>query len=443
MKRPEKFIACLCFALIFMMFPSSAATGSVGGAEGWITISCNVDGASVFFDSLYQGQTRAGFLTVPVYTTGTPFGEFSVLRSGYTTYTGQLVMPAPGETRTFYATLGPVPTPTSSEVGSITADSFPSGAQVYFNGEYRGTSPLAISDVYPGTYTISMELTGYRSWTTSTTVFPGSRSSVSADLQPATTTGSLSISSNPPGSSVYLDGLYKGITPVTLTGIAAGTHAVQLDHAGFYDWRSPVTVPSGGKNTLMGTLNPLQASTAGGIAVSSTPGGASVSVDGKPAGLTPGSGPLQLTNIPVGDHTVTIALGGYEPYSVTSSVIANTVSRVSVSLTRSPSAMAKGALFVSSTPAGADVYLDDTLVWVTPLTLPDIPYGGHTITIRLDGFSEYSAPVQVNSRATTTVSAALSPVTPVPTRTPQSPLSLPVVIGALCMVGIIARRQRD
>jgi hypothetical protein len=105
--------------------------------------------------------------------------------------------------------------------------------------------------------------------------------------------------------------VYKGKTPTTLTNLASGTHILQLDHTGYYDWKSTVTVPSGGTNTISGTLNPLAVSTTGWIYVSSSPGGASVTIDGVDMGQTPASGELKLSSIAVGDHTVVLSLGGY------------------------------------------------------------------------------------------------------------------------------------
>jgi hypothetical protein len=44
----------------------------------------------------------------------------------------------------------------------------------------------------------------------------------------STTMGSLSITSNPPGATVTLDGTERGVTPLKLSEIAAGTHRLQL-----------------------------------------------------------------------------------------------------------------------------------------------------------------------------------------------------------------------
>jgi len=44
-----------------------------GSGKGWITVMCNVDGASVYLDGNNKGQISGGGLSLQVYTTGTPY----------------------------------------------------------------------------------------------------------------------------------------------------------------------------------------------------------------------------------------------------------------------------------------------------------------------------------------------------------------------------------
>lgn len=88
----------------------------IGGNEGWYTVHCNVDGATVMFDNQVVGVITGGVLTVPVYTTGTPYKTFTVTNPGYTTYTGTIdSVPDKGQTVDLYATLNPAPTPSPSK----------------------------------------------------------------------------------------------------------------------------------------------------------------------------------------------------------------------------------------------------------------------------------------------------------------------------------------
>ena len=427
------------FALLLTL-PYAAA---VGGDQGWIEVRCNVDSATVMFDGEYQGVTSGGSLTVPVYSTGTPYSTVTVEKAGYTTYTGSITMPSAGETITIYATLNPVPvppTPTPVQYGSIYVESSPSGAEIYFNGDYRGLSPVTISSVWPGSYTITAEMSGYQTYSTTTTVVSGQQSNVYCTLSPVNTAGSLYLLSDPSGSNIYLDSVYKGITPMTISNVAAGTHILEIDHSGYYDWRSTVEVPSGGTRTVSATLNPMPASTTGWIYVSSSPGGASVTLDGSAVGQTPYSGSLKLNNVAAGVHTVALSLTNYAPYSTQVTVTSNTVSEVSAVLQHSNPPTETGSISVSSEPPGAQVFLDNAFVGITPVTLNSVTVGTHTISIRMDGYQDYSATTPVNAGATSTVSAALMTDTTTPT-TQYSPSPLFAVIAALGILGVLAGRR--
>ncbi len=223
---------------------------------------------------------------------------------------------------------------------------------------------------------------------------------------------SLYILSNPSNAKVVLDGMYRGTTPITLNKLASGTHILELDSPGYYDWKSTVDVPAGGTKTVSGTLNQMPVSNVGWVYVSSSPGGASVTLDGTNYGQTPASGSLKLNSIGVGDHTVTLTRSGYSVYTTRVSVNANTVSEVSALLQPSGSSPGNGALSVSSTPAGANIFVDNNFLGITPLTLKDIPAGSHVVMIRLAGYQDYEITTTVNTGATSTVVAGMSPVTP-------------------------------
>jgi len=72
----------------------------------------------------------------------------------------------------------------SEQVGSLHVASHPSGAQVFVDDNLIGTTPLLLSNVAAGSKRLRLELSGYKSWTTSVQVEPGARRPVSASLEP-------------------------------------------------------------------------------------------------------------------------------------------------------------------------------------------------------------------------------------------------------------------
>lgn len=61
----------------------------------------------------------------------------------------------------------------------------------------------------------------------------------------ASATETLSISSTPSGASVYLDGVYKGTTPLTILDVSVGSHTIKLTLSGYADHIEIVTVVTG------------------------------------------------------------------------------------------------------------------------------------------------------------------------------------------------------
>jgi hypothetical protein len=70
----------------------------------------------------------------------------------------------------------------------------------------------------------------------------------------ARTTGNVTIHSNPLGATVFLDGLYRGVTPLELSGIPAGFHSVKMTMEGRYDYDGSVFVVVGETVTAFGSL---------------------------------------------------------------------------------------------------------------------------------------------------------------------------------------------
>jgi hypothetical protein len=183
----------------------------------------------------------------------------------------------------------------------------------------------------------------------------------------------------------------------------------------------------------------MPVSTVGWVYVSSSPGGASVTLDGTNFGQTPASGSLKLDNIGTGDHTVTLTLAGYKPYTTSITVYANTVSEVSALLQSTGPEPGYGELSVSSTPSGANVFVDNNFVGITPLTLKEVAAGSHVVTVRLTGYRDYEITTPVNAGATSTIAAGLLPATPA---TPRKSGTMPLMAcGALLVLAFISLKR--
>jgi hypothetical protein len=134
----------------------------------------------------------------------------------------------------------------AQETGSISISSSPSGAAIYLNGIYKGTTPKTISSVEVGSHTIKLEKYGYEAVTRTVTVRAGETTNTSETLTHlAQETGSISISSSPSGADIYLNGVYNGTTPATITGVPPGAHTLKLEKYGYVEWLTSVHIKPG------------------------------------------------------------------------------------------------------------------------------------------------------------------------------------------------------
>lgn len=70
-------------------------------------------------------------------------------------------------------------------------------------------------------------------------------------------TGAVSISSVPPGANIFIDNVYKGLTPVTVTDLTSGGHSITIRQQGYADWIANVQVIQGSTIAITTDLTPL------------------------------------------------------------------------------------------------------------------------------------------------------------------------------------------
>ena len=68
----------------------------------------------------------------------------------------------------------------------------------------------------------------------------------------------------------------------------------------------------------------------------------------------------------------------------------------------------KTAIYFTSTPSGASIYLDNSLIGITPITKTQLLPGTHTIKLVLREYDDWINTVNVVEGSTTTISAELS-----------------------------------
>jgi serine/threonine-protein kinase len=183
--------------------------------------------------------------------------------------------PAPGDTEV-RVTPPPTPPPTSTPDpavpapaplqttppapvrGAIAIKSVPAGATILVDGRLRGNAPQTVDDLRLGTHTVQAARQGYRSVSRKVTLTSAKpQADVTLTLsatEPAARTGSVFVDTRPRGARVTLDGRVAGVTPLRLPRVAAGSHAVRIELAGYRTVTSTLVVKGGEQAPLAVTL---------------------------------------------------------------------------------------------------------------------------------------------------------------------------------------------
>lgn len=183
---------------------------------------------------------------------------------------------------------------------------------------------------------------------------------------------SLNIRSFPSGATVFLDKQQVGTTPLVLSRVTPGTHAIEIRLAGWEVWKGVTTAERGSTTQVIANMTHAAYS----LIITSTPPGATVVLDGTAKGITP----LTVAGLKPRNYALIVSLKGYAPVSRTVDLSDATQGLQDFSLTQ-----AFGKLSIISDPTGAQVFLDGESHGVTPLQIESFPVGDYALTLKLDG----------------------------------------------------------
>jgi PKD repeat protein len=294
-------------------------------------------------------------------------------------------------------------------IGFLSLTSTPGGASVYIDGSLVAgmTSDVPGEPLHlaPGSHTVRLTLDGYGDYTGTATVINGQVTTVSPVLEKIppgapssptaspSATGPLQVTTLPDGAAVTVDGILRGSTPVTVSGLAAGSHTVILARAGYTDYTGTLTIAAGKTTMLNITLVPAQGTY-----------GTPAPAPQLPQGTAPAT--------PAPAAAGTSAPAGMSPPAGT------------------------GSLTVRSDPAGANVYLDGEKAGTTPVTVQDVAPGSHRLLLILQGYQDIVQVVEITGGKDTDVS-----VTFTGRKTPG--FALPATVAALALVLLVLNGKRE
>jgi len=126
--------------------------------------------------------------------------------------------------------------------GRIRVESEPSFAKIYLDGRYEGRTNKTIPSVTPGRYTIKVTKPGFSDWLRTIYVREGETVNLFAELKPYPLYGSIYITSTPWDARVFIDGVEKGETPLSIEEVEIGWHEITLIKKYYHAWTKDVYV---------------------------------------------------------------------------------------------------------------------------------------------------------------------------------------------------------
>ncbi len=373
----RSFVVAL-FCLAVESCSDSGGSGPAVNAVGTLSVTSTPAGAAIVVN--HQATSK----TTPHSFTNQDTGSYTVrvILSGYYE-DSSVVQVTPNAESTVHFTLVPLAAP----VGKLFVASSPAGASIYLEGNNTGkVTPDTLKNLLPGDHTVKLALSGYYD-STFTVMIVENQTTVSMTALRKIAHGHVFISSTPAGAAIVLDSMATGkVTPDTLKNLLTGIHTVKLTLAGYYDSTFAILIE---EDLTTVSQTALQKLPSGDALVTSTPSGAAIVLDNTATGkVTPDT----LKNLGLGSHSVKLTLSGYYDSTFTINIAQDQLTISATSLRRIPA----GDIFISSTPVGATITLDNVLTGkITPDTLKNVMAGNHTVKLKHAGYLDSSFSVTV------------------------------------------------
>jgi len=360
--------------LSYLMAATSAHIETTPNARQLKQLKIEVDGLLTF-------KTGERFLLLP--------GEHSIHVSalGYHAHTEDLTIPS-GGSFLHPVTLTPLPGHLTVNIQDTNANNTQGNkaqdikATVTIDGEQAGHAGTEIRDIAAGKHQLSIQSPRHQLHTQSIDI-NGQDQAQQLDIALQPNWAKVQINTTPEGAQVFSDQLRLGTTPLNAE-LLAGKHQLMVKLAGYKSWRQTLRVNAEQAQTLpLIKLSPAD----GLVEVSSTPSGASVTVDGQYQGQTP----LSISLAPDQSYRFTLFKDGFEAQHRRFSVdkVNTETSPQTLAVTLGASL---GDIIIQATPSDALLYVDGRLMGRANRQLT-LPARQHSLSIRKDGYASHDTQI--------------------------------------------------
>jgi hypothetical protein len=264
---------------------------------------------------------------------------------------------------------GTPPVAVAGAMGALIVQSNPSGVRVFVDGVERGRTPARVA-LAAGSHILELRGRGVPR-VIPLTVTPGAEVTQYLEFADAPATGALAIQSEPTGAKVFVDGVARGVAPLTLPDLARGEHEVELQLDGL-TVRHNVTVQAGGIASLVAPMStgPAEGPVSGWVSVK-----APFTVEIREQGRLLGTTETDRIMLPAGRHDLQLvneALG-YDATRVVQ-IPAGKVATLRLDLPQ-------GVVNLNASP-WAEVWIDGERVGDTPIGNLGVAIGPHEIVFK-------------------------------------------------------------
>jgi len=225
----------------------------------------------------------------------------------------------------------------------------------------------------------------------------------------ASGTGSIFITTQPVGATVFLDGSRIGDTPLPLGGIPVGKHNLKVSLKNYEDVGREIEVTNDDTLTINIIMEEKEEISPGTVIVNSNPKNAIVNFDKVNIGKTP----AKLENVSEGPHDIEIILEGYKSHSekinvvtgetITLEVNLSSIEIIPPDLSPSPKETKNSGedvfLTIRTRPPDAQIYINGKLSGNSPQIDIPVKPGKYDIKIVKSGFQTHKEEIEVSNKS--------------------------------------------
>ena len=350
-----------------------------------IVVNSNVEGADVYLDNIYKGQTTKSYsLTI----SEVMIGEHTLrVEYGNNKYEQKITV---NKSNILFRQNVNIE---AAKPQFVVLTVEPKNAVVTIDGKlYVPEDGVVSAFLEPGGYSYTVSAKNYHQNSGTLTV-AGEKVEKPIKLLPAY--GWVEVSSERlAGAAVFIDNEFIGTAPVKSTALASGEHTIKIVQE-LYNAHTATVVVSDNKITKH---NPTLSADFANVTINAF-NGAEIWINGEKKGTTNWTGRLST-----GTYLFEARKAGHKTTSLTKN-IASTPSYQIYNL-EAPTAITSGVVITSS-PAMADVSIDGKLVGRTPISLDNLLVGDHTIVITKDGYSKHTEQIKLTQGKSLEINVSL------------------------------------